>query len=115
MERARQIAAVFAGILVIIVLIVMARWTGDQIKQRFLTPKMATEAASLQAENMSQSPAPAEPTAGSNTVTPSPSQANKTATYSAIPSTGPEDIGYFFLAILAFAGIVSRKFASRLV
>ncbi len=96
-DRVRQIAAAIVGILVIVVLVLLARWTGDKIRERFLTPKPAV---------VSQ-PAP---------IVQIPKEENKvltSATYSAIPSTGPNDWAYVALGTMAILGFGFLKFASR--
>lgn len=81
--------AAVVGAVVILTLIFVAKWTGDQIRMRFLTPKQVlTEVAETK-----------KPEAVLGT-----DAAKGTATYSAIPATGPNDLGYALLALLALAG-----------
>ena len=86
-DRVRQVAAAIVGILIIVVLVLLARWTGDQIRERFLTPKPAV------VNNQPVSPSPVVNSPETISVeTPS-------STLSAIPETGPADFGYFLLGL----------------
>lgn len=93
----RKIVAVIVGLIVIILIVLLAKWLGDQIRDRFFntTPAVVTT------------------TDGTIISTPS-ANPRRTATYSAIPSTGPNDAGYALLAFLAVSGLstlaLSRKF-----
>lgn len=98
MERGRQVAAAIVGIFVIIVLIFLARWTGDRIKEKFLVPKPAVVTQIK--------PAPVE-TATNPQVAP-------VSTVSAIPATGPADFGYFLIGLMFLSGL-SIKFLDRRV
>lgn len=99
MERVRQITAVFVGILVIVVLILLARWTGDKIRERFLSPKpvVVTKPASI-VQTLKEE----------NKVLPA-------ATYSAIPSTGPANFGYFLIAMFFLSGLVIKSFCAKTI
>lgn len=104
MERARQIAAIIVGILLIIVLILVARWTGDRIREKFLTPK---------------APSLVETTKTSPVYQPVPAAQEQTlsnpsgSSLSAIPSTGPADFGYLVIIFLLLGGTVSKALARR--
>lgn len=97
-DRVRQVVAAIVGILVIVALVLLARWTGDRIRERFLAPKV---------------PSPVQVTPVEEQEKPAATGTN-TATYSAIPATGPNDLGYALLAFLALGGILSLRVAKRL-
>lgn len=84
MDRKQKVAAGMAGAVVIILLIILAKWTGDQIRGKFLTPKVQTPSVA--------SPVKLEPT----------TTARETTAYSTIPETGPKDL--FLLVAGSFIG-----------
>ncbi len=90
------------GILVIVVLVVLARWTGDRIREKFLTPKPVIETQTTQTNQTAQT---------TQNVAQEPP---KVSTYSVIPSTGPKEEAYLLFAFLAVSGIASLKLARRL-
>ncbi len=107
MERTRQISLVVIGFLIIVILILAARWTGDQIKQRFLTPKNISQSE----VNSSQTSTRENSAAGTPAVGVPGESVTKVTTPSAIPSTGTREIGYIFLAFLAVSGLASLRLA----
>ncbi|MCL4390480.1 MAG: hypothetical protein M1484_00310 [Patescibacteria group bacterium] len=94
-ETLRKILAAVIGLLIIIALIIAAKWTGDQIRQKFFTPKTPT---------MVEQTVPAQQTQPL-------AQNSPTATYSAIPSTGPREDAMVLLVFFALAGVVTLRFA----
>ncbi len=88
METARKIAAVIVGIFILVLIVLAARWVGEQIRERFFTPKPVVVTT----------PAPTLP------VTPTPITEIPGATPSAIPSTGPNDLGYLAMSLMLFGG-----------
>lgn len=99
MEIARKVIAALVGILVIIVLVLLARWTGDQIRNRFFAPKPIVQIIP------ESQPAPQ----------PEVYNPNKTATYSSVPATGPADFLFPVITLLGASGTfvihLSRKFS----
>lgn len=91
-DRVRQIVAAIVGIFVIILLVLFARWTGDKIRERFLTPKPVTKIA----QTVPTSVEPTQP------------EVSPASTVSAIPSTGPADFGYYLLGLSFLAGTILR-------
>ena len=103
MDRSRQIAAAIVGILIIVVLVLLARWTGDRIRERFLTPKLAPVVAPK------TTPIIIPPVEPQTNVT------IRTATYSAIPATGPADFGYFLIGLFFLSGLSLSALSRRIV
>jgi len=86
METAKTIAAVILGILILVGVVLLAKFVGDKIREKYLTPKtVVTDIA----------PTP-------NLIVPE--EMPKTATYSAIPKTGPREFGYFLIIFLLILG-----------
>ena len=77
MQTAKSIAAVVFGILVLVLIVFAARFVGDKIKERFTTPKTVITS------NV--------PTVVENTPM---VEDTYTATYSAVPKTGPIEVFY---------------------
>lgn len=109
MEIARKVIAVIVGILVIIALVLLARWTGDQIRNRFFAPKPVVQVIPP------EEPAPQPQTNTGNT------QGNggntlgsNTATVSAVPATGPEDAIYPIFAFLFLSGAGTLAYARKI-
>ncbi len=98
METLRKIIAAIVGILIIIAIILLAKWVGDQVREKFLTPKSTV---TVQQTQPTENPT-VEATSSS------------TATYSAIPQTGPKEESYALFAFLAIAGLASIKLAHSL-
>ena len=99
METSRKIAAGIIGLVIIIALFFVAKWTGDQIRERFLKPKAPAMVITAKAPVTKNDNLLGEKTA-------------KTATYSAIPSTGPNDWVYLAFVVLFASGIVTLKLAN---
>lgn len=94
MESSRKVLAGIMGILVIVVLILLAKWTGDRIRERFLKPKTPVAVVTTQ-------PVKTDNLLGDTTT-------DNTATYSAIPSTGPNDWLYAVAGIMFISGVVVK-------
>lgn len=100
MEGARKVAAIILGVVVLVGIILAARWTGEQIRQRFFAPR-PTIITSVPA------PAPENQESLMNLPKKSP-----VATTSAIPKTGPAEVFYLFSGLAAASGIVLRRISS---
>lgn len=97
MESSRKIAAGLIGVLVLIFLFFAAKWTGDRIRERFLKPKSPAVVATTK-----------PPTTTSDNLLGE--KATPTATYSAIPSTGPNDLLYVIAGIMFISGIAVKLY-----
>lgn len=119
MEKVRLVIGVVVGIILIIILVLLARWAGDRIRERFLVAKPAK---SIVVNDPNKIPA-------SNLLAPN-NQINNPATIdskaqnkpknnpvviSKIPSTGPEDLGYFLIGFSLLCGLSLSKLAKRIV
>ncbi len=93
MSVAKNILAVILGILFLIFVVLLARWAGDKIKERFTTPKTVV------VTNTSAPVVVVEP----------PPTATYSAAISNIPKTGPVEIFYVFSGLAAVSGIALRK------
>jgi hypothetical protein len=93
----RKIAAAIVGIIVIILFVLAAKWLGDRIKERFFP-------STLPVVTPTTTPVPSN--YPGVTVTPIP-------TYSTSPSTGPNDILYIVVGLMAVGGgsalVLSKK------
>ncbi|MBI3559122.1 hypothetical protein HY085_01885 [Candidatus Gottesmanbacteria bacterium] len=83
MSGSRNIIAAFLGILMLILVILAARWTGERIKEKFSQPKNITSVV----------------------VQKSQSKPDPTASISAIPVTGPNNLNYYFLIVVFTSGL----------
>ncbi len=93
METSRKVAAAVIGLVIIIGLFFVAKWTGDQIRNRFLKPKApAVVVTTIKT-----------PTTKSDNLLGE--KATNTATYSAIPKTGPNDWIYLVFALSFVSGL----------
>ena len=101
MEEVRKVLAVVVGILILVAVVLLARWTGEKIREKFLVPKLPVVIT-----NTVENPE-AAPSTLLNT------QNNPTATVSAIPSTGPEDFGYLAMGLVFVSGLSSLALARR--
>lgn len=100
MSTAKNILAVVLGILVLILVVLLARWVGDKIKERFTTPKTVVT---------TNPPVETVP----NTTTTNPEASPTPVTYKAIPKTGPEFV-YLFTGLSTLAGVISLKFSKKI-
>ena len=96
METGRKILAGVVGVFILITAIFAARWTGEKIKENFLTPKLAKTATTT--TTVTQIPAEQNP----NLL----AQEPKKTTVTVIPQTGPENFGYYFLSIVFAFGVL---------
>lgn len=96
MELSRKITAAIIGVLIIIGLFFAAKWTGDRIRERFLKPKAPSVVTTVKPK----------PTKNDNLLG---DKTTQTATYSAIPSTGPYDIFYLIAGLLFLSGLTMVK------
>ena len=83
----------------LVVIVLLARWTGQQIRKRFLTPRPPVVTNIPPEENREASP--------SSLIT------TTTSTVSAIPSTGPADFGFVIMGFVFVSGISSLALAHR--
>ncbi|MCL4397691.1 hypothetical protein M1403_01540 [Patescibacteria group bacterium] len=102
-ERARQAAAIIVGIILLVLVVLLARWTGERIRERFLTPKPPVVTSTPPEENTES----ATPSSLLN------NGGSKTSTVSAIPSTGPEDFGYLVMGLVLVSGLSSLALAHK--
>lgn len=102
MEGTRKVLAVVIGVIILILVVLVAKWVGEQIRQRFLTPKPPVSAPAPQVPEIPEETTPLLPTP-------------PMATISAIPRTGPEDAGYLIIGFLFLVGVsalaLDRKFS----
>ena len=93
METVRKLTAAIVGIIIIIAIILLAKWVGDRVRERFFQPRQPVV---IQQQTPKQT---------------QDADSAKTATYSAIPSTGPKETAYLLFAFLAVSGLASIKLA----
>lgn len=98
MEAARKVLAVIVGILILVIVVFAARFIGQKIQQRIFTPKTVVT------ENLPVVPVQTSPSLITK---------NNIATISAIPKTGPEDIGFVVMGLMFFGGISSLTLSKR--
>lgn len=101
METLRKILAAIIGLIIIIAVVLLAKWVGDQVRLRFFTPKTVSNVQIIPPENK---PAPTKPTEKTNPV--------QTTAPATTPATGPNDWIYAAVAVLFISGIATIKFAS---
>lgn len=94
-DTGRKIVAALVGVVLIVLLVIVAKWTGDQIRSRLVKPQPVAVVEQPVSENL----------LGDNT--------NQTATYSAIPSTGPNDWLYAVSGIMLVSGLGLLRLAKR--
>ncbi len=100
METTRKVLAIVIGLLIIVAVVLLARFVGDKVREKFLMPKPVAKVSQV---------VPAEQAEAPQVMM----TANKSATYSAIPATGPESFGYLLLAILFLGGVSSLALSRR--
>lgn len=96
METSKTIIAVVLGIVILIGVVILAKFVGDKIREKYLTPKTVIT-------NTVPSP---------NLIIPEETSVLKTTTYSAIPKTGPMEAFYLFSGLAALSGLILRKISS---
>lgn len=96
MELLRKILAILIGILILIGIVLLAKWVGDRVREKFFTKKTSV----VQVIPPEDVPTESRST-GSNT-----------ATYSAIPTTGPNDILYVVVGMAGLVGVVVKRVTS---
>lgn len=94
-DSGRKVVATLVGIVMIVLLVLTAKWTGDQIRNRLARPQPIAVVEQT----------PTGDLLGDETT--------KTATYSAIPATGPADLGYVLLGLSALTGFSSLALAKK--
>lgn len=85
----RNVVAAIVGIILIVILVFAAKWTGDQIREKFSKPKPEPVIVSQQIPSDSLLT----------------DKVKKTVTYSAIPETGPNDWLYAVVGIMFISGL----------
>ncbi len=85
----RNVVAAIVGVILIVILVFVAKWTGDKIREKFSKPKPEPIVVSQQIPS------------GSLLT----DNIKKTATYSAIPKTGPNDWLYAVVGIMFISGL----------
>lgn len=83
MSSLKNIIAAFLGILMLILVILAARWTGERIREKFFKPK---NIPSVVVQKPREKPQP-------------------TVTVSAIPKTGPNNFNYYLLMVVFTSGL----------
>lgn len=101
MEVLRNILAAVFGIIILIFVILLARWTGEKIRERFFTPKQIvtvqeTTPPSLMDQKIDQKT----------------DQKSAATPVSTIPSTGPAEVIYLLSGLTAAGGILLRRISS---
>lgn len=97
MDLLRKILTLLLAALVLVIIVLAARWTGEKIRERFLQPAKPPITVY-------------QPGITSTNIT---TNSTKTATYSAIPKTGPEEFGLVMTAISMLGGISSLVLARK--
>lgn len=96
-DSGRKVVAAIVGIFLIVLLVLTAKWIGDQIRSRLVKPTQPIAVVEQpKSENL----------LGDNT--------QKVATYSAIPKTGPNDWLYAVAGIMLFAGFGAKQLSKHL-
>ena len=95
-DTGRKVVAAIVGIILIVALVLLAKWAGDKIRGRLTPAKPVVIEQQPQSENL----------LGDNTKT--------TATYSAIPKTGPNDWLYAIAGIMLVSGIAVKVSTRRI-
>lgn len=99
METLRNILAAVFGIIILVFVILLARWTGEKVRERFFTPKqIVTVQETTPPSLMDQKTDDKKP--------------STTSSVSTIPSTGPAEAIYLLSGLVAVSGIVLRKVSS---
>lgn len=96
MGTTKTIVAVILGIAILLGVVILSKFVGDKIREKYLTPKTIIT-------NTIPSP---------NLIIPEETPALKTSTYSAIPKTGPAEVFYLFSGLAVVSGIILRKISS---
>lgn len=94
-DSGRKATAAIVGILLVVLLVVAAKWTGDKIRERLTKPKPIAVVEQTPADNL----------LGEKT---------KSATYSAIPETGPNDWLYAVVGLMLVSGLGVLRVAGRI-
>lgn len=97
MDLLKKIFGFVVAALILVAVVLAARWTGEKIRERFLSPTKP----------------PVTIYQPGNTPANSSGDQSKTATYSAIPQTGPESFGLIMAAVSALGGLSSLYLAKK--
>ena len=93
MEVLKKVLAVVFGILLLVLVVFVARWVGDKIRERYFAPKVIVTTNAPE----------------SIVIDTQPTMIPKVATYSAIPKTGPAEIMYLMSGFGLLSGLASLK------
>lgn len=99
METLRKVLAAIIGLIIVIAVILLAKWVGDQVRLRFFTPKTVSN---VQITTPVVSPAPSKTTENAGQV--------QTGMPATTPATGPNDWIYVAVAFLFISGLAIVKF-----
>lgn len=110
METLKKVVAAIIGIIIIIALILLAKWLGDRIRERIFPAKTETQTVTEVTQPNVVKPLPTRIKAGT-VVANNP----KLATISATPATGPADTMFLVLGLIAFAGATTKFLANKAI
>jgi len=99
----KRIFAILVGVLILVAVIFVARWVGEKIRENFLKPA-TPQVVVLPPDNTNSL---------TTDLTNTNPGGNKTASYSAIPKTGPEEMGFVMMAVSMFGGLSSFALARK--
>lgn len=103
METLRKVLAAIIGLIIIIAVILLAKWVGDQVRLRFFTPKTVSNTQITTPANNQVPAKQTETTSQSQTGT-------QTTLPATTPATGPNDWIYVAVAFLFISGLAIVKF-----
>ncbi len=117
-DLVRKVAAAIVGLIIIIILVLLAKWLGDRVRERFFPQKNSTanvqvippEVNAPTTNSPANSKNSTNPTSSTNTASPT---SGSVSTVSAIPATGPNDWNYLILAVLALSGLSTLAWAKK--
>jgi hypothetical protein len=115
METLKKVVAAIIGILIIVALILLAKWLGDRIRERIFPAKTETQTEAQVTQPNIVKPLPSRIKSGAvvpNTVTVNNA---KLATISATPATGPNDMIFVVMGFIAVAGLTSKFLANKAI
>lgn len=115
METLKKVVAAIIGILIIVALILLAKWLGDRIRERIFPAKTETQTAAQVTQPNVVKPLPSRIKAGNVVTNPSVNPNAKLATISATPATGPSEMIFVTLGFIALAGVTSKFLANKAI
>ncbi len=114
METTRKIIAAIVGIIVVVILILLARFVGDQVRQNFFksTPTVAEQTIIVPTAKPTSELV--EPTLDTDLVANETSGKGKGKGATTIPATGPREDAMLAMGLIFLAGVslvaLSKKF-----